>query len=163
MSELHPYFQRSASLFDRRPGILTITAGLLGAYGLGSMLGGVASAGDPQAIQQMIAALPGFHAWLLTRFGAQGLIALSTFQGMLLVTTAVGVWMLKWWGRLLLYAVSFLAVVLVVQLAIAQHHFGVFTPLVIFLFGWPMGYLSLPHIRELFAPAAEEKASAAKG
>lgn len=152
------YPQRTAELFDRRPGILTITAGLLAAYGLGSMLAGVSSAGNEEAVRQMIAALPGFHAWLLTRYGSAGLVALSTFQGMLLVTTGVGVWMLKWWGRLLLYLTSFLAVAMVVQLAIASHHFGTFTPLAIFLFGWPMWYLSLPHIRELFAKSNQQSA-----
>jgi hypothetical protein len=153
------YAERAAERFDRRPGILTITAGLLAAYGLGSMTAGVSSAGDPKAIQQMIAALPGFHAWLLTRYGSQGLVGLSTFQGLLLIVTAVGVWLLKPWGRLLLYLVSFLAVVLIVQLAIASRHFGVFTPLALFLVGWPLWYLSLPHVKELFAAPSAPSAT----
>ncbi len=156
------YAERAASRFDRRPGILTLAAGLMAAYGLGSMMAGVTSAGDPQAIRQMIAALPGFHAWLLTRYGGQGLVALSTFQGLLLLTTALGVWMLKPWGRALLYLVSLLAIALIVQLAVASHHFGVFTPLAILLVGWPLWYLSLAHVRELFAGESRQQQAAGR-
>ncbi len=149
------YAERSAERFDRRPGILTLTAGLLAAYGIGSMMAGVSSAGDPKVVAQMAEALPGFHRWLLTHYGGHGLVALSTFQGLLLISTAIGVWMLRPWGRLLLYFVSFLGVALVVEVAIVSRQFGVFTPLWIFLFGWPMWYLGRPHVKEAFTPPAK--------
>lgn len=155
--------QESADLFTRRPGILTITAGLLAAYGLGSMTAGVSNAGDQALIQNIIASQPGFVAWMLTRFGGHGLTVYATVQGLLMITTGVGVWLLKPWGRLLLYLVSFLGVVMEVQTVVAQwialHHFSIFAPLMVFLFGWPLWYLSLPHVKELFAAPSAPSAT----
>lgn len=157
------YAQRSAELFDRRPGILTLTAGLMAAYGVGSMMASVSGAPDQAMIRAAIDSQPGFVAWLLRHYGSQGFTAFGTFQGLLLLVTAVGVWMMKPWGRRLLYLVSFLGVAMQLQSGIFQwiyfHRFPVFAPLFVFLFGWPLWYLGRPHVKEAFGPPAATKAA----
>jgi hypothetical protein len=161
MRQFPRYAEHSASLFDRRPGILTITAGLLAAWGLGAMMIG-ASAASPENVR-LAMSQPGLVGWVITRFGAQGFVAFSTFQGLFAVVTAVGVWLLKPWGRQLLYALSLCGVLLAAQSMVAlwsaQHRFDTFGPLRILAFGWPLWYLSLAHVKELFSGKAQQTAS----